>query len=135
MYKLFTKLDIIEIVLETSNQRIDFSNKECFFLQDDLFVTIIVPKFYDPQLWLFKPFQNVIVYQHKNDCDNDSLELFINRLNKIEKYYVVGENPIILLLDQNENEMITIHLSTIDMLLERSIYCNRPFILELENKN
>lgn len=134
MYKLYTKLEIQKIQLEIFKQKIDFSNKECFFLQDNMFITIILPKFYDLNLWLLKPFQNILLFQSKKDCGVESLELYIKHLNIIEKYYVVGENPIALLLEEDANQMIVIHPSTIDMLLERSLFCNKPFIFEVESK-
>lgn len=131
MYQLYTKLTISQIVLETKYEKMDFSNKECLFLQNDMILKINLPKYYDPKLWLFEPFQNVLLYQYKKDCDSESLELYINCLLKIEKYYIVGENLIVLLSETNANEKRIIHPSTIDMLLERSTFCNRPFFLEL----
>lgn len=131
MYQLYTKLTISQIVLETKYEKMDFSNKECLFLQNDMILKINLPKYYDPKLWLFEPFQNVLLYQHKKECDSESLELYINCLLKTEKYYIIGENLIVLLSETNGNEKRLIHPSTIDMLLERSTFCNRPFFLEL----
>ena len=134
MYKLYSKLEIQELVLETLERKINFSNKECFFLQNGMFITLNLPKFYDLNLWLFKPFQNIPLFQYKKDCGIESLELYIKCFNIIEKYYVVGEKTIVLLLEKDANKMILIHSSTIDMLLERSIFCNRPFIFEIESE-
>lgn len=131
MYQLYTKLTISQIVLETKYEKMDFSNKECLFLQNDMILKINLPKYYDPKLWLFEPFQNVLLYQHKKECDSESLEMYINCLLKTEKYYIIGENLIVLLSETNGNEKRLIHPSTIDMLLERSTFCNRPFFLEL----
>lgn len=131
MYKIYTKLAISQLELETKYEKIDFSDKECLFLQNEMIIKIHLPKYYDPNLWLFQPFQNVLLYQHKKECDAESLELYINCLLKTEKFYIIGEDSIILLLETNGNEKIIIHPSTINMLLERSIFCNRPFFLEL----
>lgn len=131
MYKLYTKLIISQLVLETKYEKIDYSDKECLFLQKDMIIKINLPKYYDPNLWLFQPFQNILLYQHKKDCDKESLELYVNCLLKTEKYYIVGDNSTILLLETNGNEKMIIHPSTINMLLERSTFCNRPFFFEL----
>lgn len=131
MYQLYTKLTISRLVLETKYKKMDFSDKECLFLQNDMIIKINLPKYYDPKLWLFEPFQNVLLYQHKKECDAETLELYINCLLKTEKYYAIGENSIVLLSETNGNEKRIIHPSTIDMLLERSTFCNRPFFLEL----
>lgn len=131
MYQLYTKLTISRLVLETKYKKMDFSDKECLFLQNDMIIKINLPKYYDPKLWLFEPFQNVLLYQHKKECDAETLELYVNCLLKTEKYYAIGENSIVLLSETNGNEKRIIHPSTIDMLLERSTFCNRPFFLEL----
>lgn len=131
MYKLYVKLSVEKLAIETKHEKIEYSDKECLFLQDEMIVKMYLPKYYDPNLWLFQPFQNVLLYQHKKECDMESLELYITCLLKTKKYYIVGENSIILLLEANGNEKIVIHPSTINMLLERSTFCNRPFFLEL----
>lgn len=130
MYNIYTRLAISQLVLETKYEKIDFSDKECLFLQNDMIIKIYLPKYYDPNLWLFQPFQNVLLYQHKKECDTESLELYIKCLSKTEKYYILGENSIIL-LETNGNKKTIIHPSTINMLLKRSTFCNRPFFFEL----
>lgn len=134
MYKIYTKLAISQLVLETKYEKIDFSDKECLFLQNDMIIKINLLKYYDPNLWLFQPFQNVILYQHKKECDTESLEIYINCLSKTEKYYILGEqHSLVLLLETKTNgdKKTIIHPSTINMLLERSTFCNRPFFFEL----
>lgn len=131
MYTIYTKLAITQLVLETKYEKMDFSERECLFLQNDMTIKILLPKYYDPNLWLFQPFQNILLFQHKKECDTESLELYINCLCKTEKYYILGENATVLLLETNGNEKTLIHSSTINMLLERSTFCNRPFFIEL----
>lgn len=131
MYTLYTKLVISQIVLDTKYEKLNFSDKECLFLQNEMVIKIYLPKYYDPNLWLFEPFQNVLVYRYQRDCDSESLELYINSLLKTEEYYIIGENSVLLLLEIHGNEKMIIHPSTINMLLERSIFCNRPFFLEV----
>lgn len=136
MYKLYTNLEITEIILETLYEKVNFKQQtmECFFLQDDINITLKLPELYDPELWLYKPFQNIVAYNLKNECPDASLELYICFINKTMKYYAIGKNSIVLISKANENDTILIHTSTIDMLLKKSIYCNRPFIWEIDFK-
>lgn len=131
MYKIYTKLEITQLILETKYEKMDFADKECLFLQNDMIIKMYLPKYYDPKLWLFQPFQNILVYKHKKECDIESLELYINYLCKTEKCYILGENATVLLVEANGNEKTVIHSCTINMLLERSTFCNRPFFIEI----
>lgn len=128
MYKLFTKLEILEIRIKQEH----IKSIEGCFLEDGMRITMILPHFYDPKLWLFKPFQNILFYRYKKYCSDESLELYVNSLSKIIKYYVIGNDSIVMISTENENNTIILCTSTINMLLERSRYCNRPFIYELE---
>lgn len=129
MYKLFTTQEIEKITLNQKKE--NFATKETLFLQDDITVSCSLPKFFDPRLWLYNPFENILFYNHKKECAYESLELYINSTHKLEKYYVIGEKSNILISDLDRNSSLSIHTSTIDMLLERSIFCNRPFIFEM----
>lgn len=127
MYKLFTTQEIEQITLNHEEKK--FSTKEIFFLQEGTTLTISLPKFFDPKLWLFNPFENIIFYNHKKECAYESLELYVNSLHKLEKFYVIGEKSNVLISDTNSS--LSIHSTTIDMLLQRSLFCNRPFIFEV----
>lgn len=134
MYKLYTNQEIINIQLETVYSSIHVGEK-CFenlFLQNDMVITLTLPTFYDPKLWLYNPFQNVIAYNLKKYCEHESLDLYINTIYKAKKYYTLGEKSLILISFLDENDTILITKTTIDMLLQRSIYCNKPFIHEME---
>lgn len=129
MYKLFTMQEIEQILL--NQEKIDFSSKEIFFLQDGMIISLSLPKFFDPRLWLFNPFENILFYNYKKECAYESLELYINSIHRLEKFYVIGEKSNVLISDLDRNSSFTIHPSTIDMLLHRSLFCNRPFIFEV----
>lgn len=131
MYKLFTTQDIEHIAL--NQEKKDFSSKEIFFLQENMIITFSLPKFFDPNLWLFNPFRNILFYNHKKECAYESLELYINSTHKLEKFYVIGEKSNVLISDSDRNSSLSLHPTTIDMLLQRSLFCNRPFIFEDEN--
>lgn len=129
MYKFFTTQEIEKITLNQKKE--NFAAKETLFLQDGIIISCSLPKFFDPRLWLYNPFVNILFYNHKKECAYESLELYINSTHKLEKYYVIGEKSNILISDLDRNSSLSIHTSTIDMLLERSIFCNRPFIFEM----
>lgn len=129
MYKLFTTQEIEKITLNQKKE--NFEAKETFFLHDGIIISFSLPKFFDPRLWLFNPFENILFYNYKRECAYESLELYIKSTHKFKKYYVIGEKSNILISDSDRNSSLSIHTSTIDMLLERSIFCNRPFIFEI----
>lgn len=128
IYFLYTNLKIEKLTLNEEEKQ--FASKETLFLKEGINISIFLPKYFDPRLWLYKPFENILFYNYKRDCGYESLELYIKSTQEIKKFYVVGEKTNILLSDFDSNTSFFIHATTIKMLLEQSLFCNRPFIFE-----
>lgn len=102
-------------------------------LKEGMQLTLHIPSFHDPKEWLYKPFQSIVIYNWKEECNYQALEMYIRFEFKTMNYFAIeGNSSIALISNTDENYSILISKQTIDMLLEKSIYCHRPFILCLK---
>lgn len=126
MYKLFTNQTINSTLLKSDKIILKLSNIKNFHLENNLEITLIVPEFVEPDKWLFQPFSCIVWYKLKTSSDRkEGLEIFIDSPIRVGKLYALGEETIIL---NSKTDTIELYKDTIDMLLQRSIYCDKPFI-------
>lgn len=132
MYQLFTNSNIISTTIQSNNIKFENVNFDQFFLEDYMEVVLNVPKIINPQIWLIKPFSCIVLYRLKS-YEDESLELIINSPVRTGKYYVLGEDNIVIISSTNGNDTFILNRETISMLLERSTYCNKPLMISVNN--
>lgn len=126
MYKLYTNQTIISTTLQSNKLNQKIVKIEKFFLENFITIILHVPQIIDPSKWLIKPFTCILNYKLKTEGEKESLEMFIHSPVKNGKYYVIGDGVLISTSDLNETFDVTV--DTINMLLQRSMYCHVPYI-------
>lgn len=129
MYKLYTDRDVISTTLTTLKVKHEVLKMNSFFLENDMTISLHVPRLIDPEQWLVKPFSCIVGYRFKTIGDeNESLEILIQSPVRAGKYYAIGEKEVVLISTTNVNDSFEMYVDTINMLLKRSVYCHLPFI-------
>lgn len=127
MYYLQTGRKITKTVVEFEGKELTVEREEHFKVKNDARVVWTVPELLDLDVWLTVPFRPVKAFRYKSSGE-ESLELILDSPVRSGTYYVLGEKNLVLLNARNANENFVLHRETVLALVNKSGYCNLPYI-------